>query len=78
MTTWTRDLATAPRTPPDGYAVLAILPGFRAPEAVHWETYPEDIAREIGEDGYWTYSIEIVADVTDGGIRPDEARAALW
>jgi hypothetical protein len=78
MTAWTKDLASAPRTPAEGYAVLAILPGFSAPEAVHWEAYPDDIARELGEDGYWTFSIEIVADVTEGGIRPEEAASALW
>lgn len=78
MTTWMKDLTTAPKVPPDGCVVLAILPRFGTPETVHWEAYPDEIAKELGEDGYWTYSIEIVADVSDGGIRPDEAVKSVW
>lgn len=74
---WTQDLQTAPKKIPEGKSLLAILPGFDFPEAVRWCDYEEDIARNLGEVGYWDYASENMSEIT-GGIAPSEVAATLW
>lgn len=76
MTDWHRDLNTAPRSVPDGKALLVLIDTF--PESVEWHPYPDDIARELGEDGYWNYTLDLARDVGDGAIPSHDAATARW
>jgi hypothetical protein len=55
-------IATAPQT---GVVIHVWGPDYKWPETVKWVKYDDDLAQELGEDGYWTYAEELLADVTD-------------
>jgi len=70
MSAW-QPIDTAPR---DGTAILAIAVGYEWPEVIRWEAYPADIAEELGEDGYWTFAEQLLADVA----APDMTEISHW
>jgi hypothetical protein len=51
--------------PKDGTIIHVCGPDYEYPEAVKWGKYDDDLAQELGVDGYWTYAEELLADVTD-------------
>lgn len=51
--------------PKDGANIFVWSPGYQWPEVVRYERYADDDAEEIGEEGYWTYSEQLLADATD-------------
>jgi hypothetical protein len=59
--TW-QPIETAPK---DGTNIFVWSPGFEWPEVVTWNEYSPEDAEEIGEDGFWTYSEELLAMATD-------------
>jgi len=61
MIVW-KDFATAPK---DGTNIFAWAPGYDWPETIRYEKYDTEYAEEIGEDGYWRYSEEIIADIAE-------------
>lgn len=55
-------ISSAPR---DGTIFLVWGKHYEWPEVVKWERYSPADAEEVGEDGYWTYAEELLAEVTD-------------
>ncbi len=76
-TMWNKGLEGAPKMAHEGRCIMAILPGYEAPEAVRWSAYPDDIAAKLGEAGYWDYESESISEMT-GGIESKEAEKAVW
>lgn len=75
---WTQDLSRAPRTPPAGHVVLALLPDAPTlPMTVSWKRYDADDATEIGAEGYWDFEDSLNSEVT-GGIADTELAETLW
>jgi hypothetical protein len=74
---WVKDLSTAPRTPPTGSVLIAILPDHEFPEALAWSEYDKGGKDATGEVGFWEYKEELINDVT-GGVDPKYYADALW
>lgn len=61
-----KDMSSAPR---NGTVFFGMSSDDRWPQPMKWEAYSPDDAAELGEDGYWTYCEELIADVA-GGANP--------
>jgi hypothetical protein len=59
---WNSDMSAAPK---DGTNILVFAEGFDWPEVIRYEQYGEEYAEEIGEDGFWRYSEDLLADVAE-------------
>ena len=55
-------IETAPK---DGTNILVCAYGYEWPEVVRYETYDEETAEELGEEGFWRYSEDIIADIAE-------------
>jgi len=51
--------------PKDGEPFLAWADGYSWPEVIKWQDYDDADRHETGEEGYFTYAEELLADVTD-------------
>ncbi|MHB8284369.1 MAG: hypothetical protein ACYDD1_06805 [Caulobacteraceae bacterium] len=51
--------------PKDGSVFHAWAPGYEWPEAIKWNAYDEESREETGEDGYFHFAEELLADVCD-------------
>lgn len=60
-----QDIATAPK---DGSAFMAATSFYEWPEVLRWEAYAPEDAEEVGEEGYWRYAEEILANVAEVDI----------
>jgi hypothetical protein len=53
-------IETAPK---DGTPIFVTAPLYAWPEVVRWSGHDVELADEIGEDGYWAYAEEALADL---------------
>lgn len=60
-TEW-KPIETAPK---DGTKVLASRHDYLWPEVVYWQEYDAETREETGEDGYWAFAGELLANVAD-------------
>lgn len=55
-------IETAPK---DGTSIMVWADGYRWPEIVKYEKYDEEDAMEIGAEGYWTFSEDLLSAVAN-------------
>lgn len=59
---WNSDMSAAPK---DGTNIQVFAGGYDWPDVIRYELYDEDVAEEIGDDGYWRYSEDLLAEVAE-------------
>lgn len=64
-------IETAPK---DGTNIMVWADGYSWPEVVRYEKYDDEDAKEIGSEGYWTFSEELLASVAN----PEEDLMTHW
>jgi len=48
--------------PGDGTAFMVWADGYEWPEVIRWYPYDEETAKDIGEEGYFSYAEELMHD----------------
>lgn len=51
--------------PKDGSKFFAAAPDYEWPEVIYWEKYPAEVQEEAGDEGFWRYAEQLLADVAD-------------